>query len=97
VKQPVLLKNILHDILQTYHLEKPIKQHSSVWRWAEVVDSETRDRTNAVSYQDGKLIVEVESSTLRNELVFRREQYKKMINQKVGEPVVNDIVFINKK
>jgi predicted nucleic acid-binding Zn ribbon protein len=97
VKQPLLIKNILHDILQVYQLEKPLRQHGSVFRWAEVVDRETRDRTKAVSYQNGRLLVEVESSALRHELFFRREQYKQMINQKVGESVVNDIVFINKK
>jgi predicted nucleic acid-binding Zn ribbon protein len=61
------------------------------------VDKEVGARTKAVAYQDGKLIVEVDSSALRNELLYMREEYKKMINQKIGETVVNDIVFINKK
>ncbi len=96
-KQPVTLKSLLERLVKAYRLEKPLKRLSSVQKWAAVVEENLRDKTRAVAFKDGKLFVEVASSTLRNELLYRREQYKAKLNREVGAKVVEDIIFINRR
>jgi predicted nucleic acid-binding Zn ribbon protein len=97
MRSPTALKELLHNVLSAYSLEKPVKQHSSVQHWDMVVEPDVRAHTRAVLYSGGKLFVEVDSSVLRQELLFRREEYRARINQRVGEPVVSEIVFTTLK
>jgi predicted nucleic acid-binding Zn ribbon protein len=93
MRSPAVLKDLIRNVLSVYSLEGPVKQHSSVQHWDAVVEPEVRTHTRAVLYSGGKLMVEVDSSVLRHELLFRREEYRARINQRVGEPVVSEIVF----
>ena len=97
MKKPVLLKDILRNLLKAYNLEKGIKQQSSVIKWSEVVDTVLKERTKAVSFRNGKLFVEVQSSTLRNELVYTKEKLKADLNRNLGEQIVKEIVLINRR
>jgi predicted nucleic acid-binding Zn ribbon protein len=65
--------------------------------WNEIIDNNIKKHTKAVSFKDGKLFVEVESSTLRNELLFKKMQYINELNNKIGERAVENIVFINRR
>jgi predicted nucleic acid-binding Zn ribbon protein len=97
MKKPVLLKEILQRILKAYHLEKPLRRQRSVFLWETVVERAVKDRTKAVSFKDGKLFVEVDSSALRNELLFKKEALKRELNQRIGEAAVENIIFINRR
>jgi hypothetical protein len=97
VKNPVLIKEFIQRILKAYNLERPLKRHNSVLLWNDIVENGIKQKTKAVSYKDGKLFVEVETSTLRNELLFKKEGYIRELNQRIGERAVENIVFINRR
>jgi hypothetical protein len=97
VKKPVLIKELIQRILKVYNLEKPLRRHSSVFIWNDIIENGIRKKTKAVSYKDGNLFVEVESSTLRNELLFKKEGFIQELNKRVGEKAVKNIVFINRR
>ncbi len=45
--------------------------------------------------EDGKVFVQVHSSSWRTELVFMKPDIVRRLNQKVGRRVIQDIIFVS--
>ena len=45
--------------------------------------------------EDGKMFVQVHSSSWRTELVFMKSDIVRRLNQRVGRRIIQDIVFVS--
>lgn len=50
--------------------------------------------TNSVSVKDGKLFVKLTSPLLKNDLMMQRSVLMKRLNEKVGQELLNEIIFL---
>ncbi len=62
--------------------------------WDEVVGERIAEHTEPVKIEHGKLVVKAESPAWRNEVQYYQERIKREINKKLGETIIQKIVFV---
>ncbi len=86
------LKILLNQFLRERGLEHKIKELSVPTYWREAV-GEQIDKVSTVKYfNDGQLFVEVRASVWRTELLLRREDIRRKINERCGIELVREII-----
>lgn len=87
------LDEVIQQLIQTFRLEGKLKEAEIIASWEELVGPTIAGHTVGIKIYHKKLFVEVDSAALRNELVYAREKLKQLINQKVGENFIEDIII----
>ncbi|MFN8362076.1 MAG: DUF721 domain-containing protein [Candidatus Kapaibacterium sp.] len=86
------LKALMHQFLRERGLEHKIKELSVPEYWREAVGEQV-DKVSTVKYFDnGQLYVEVRASVWRTELLLRREDIRRKINDRCGMELVQEII-----
>ncbi len=84
---------LIKAFLKQYRLDDKYTEREIYARWEELVGSAINNRTIKVRYNNGYLMVYLNSSTLRAELGMRKSELLERINQRLREKVVKDISF----
>ncbi len=90
------MKNLgesLQELLKQFNLEKPYKRSKVFDLWSDVVGERMAAKTNPIRVEHGTLYVQVESSAWRNEVQYYKNQIKSEINCRLGEEIIEKIVF----
>ena len=90
------VKNIRDLVMQNLRingLETPLQQKRLVEAWPEVVGEEVARYSFNLYIQNQTLFVHLSSAALRHELMIRRYEYVRMLNQYVGADIIVDIRF----
>lgn len=88
------LKAALEKALRGAKLDKAVKQYSAIDLWPEIVGKNISRNTEAVDIRHGVLMVKASNSTWRQELMFKKEDILKKLNEKIGNKLIRDIRFI---
>lgn len=91
----ISLGKVLEKTINSLGIKKRLGEARAISAWEKAVGPQIASQTQPLKIQDGKLIVKVESSTWKNELVFLKQELIGKLNQSVGEEVVADIIFVN--
>ncbi len=81
-------------MLERYGLAQRAKEIAALNLWAEVVGEKIAKVTEAKDVREGRLFVKVENSVWRNELYYIKQELIKELNLRLGQNIVNDIVFV---
>jgi predicted nucleic acid-binding Zn ribbon protein len=84
---------ILETVLKNFSLNGQLEGWKAVSLWNTVVGERAAGRTRAVSYRDGKLIVEVTSSVWMKELTYLRQDILRKLNDALGEERIKEVVL----
>ncbi|MDI6807807.1 MAG: DUF721 domain-containing protein [Candidatus Eisenbacteria bacterium] len=84
---------ILETVLRSFSLDSQLKGWKAVSLWNTVVGERVAGRTKAVSFRDGKLIVEVTSSVWMKELTYLRQDILRKLNDTLGEESIKEVVL----
>ncbi|NRB63330.1 MAG: DUF721 domain-containing protein [Saprospiraceae bacterium] len=87
------LKEVLTKMLEVYKLKGKLNQTRIRHLWAELMGPSIQRQTTDIRIQRKKLIVHLSSASLRNELSYGREKIKKMINDKLGEVYIEEVIL----
>jgi len=87
------LKESLQKTLKKLGVEKEIKERRIVQIWNEIRQGELIEHTQAKSFKNGLLFVNVSSPVWSQQLLFLKGEIIKQINQKVGGRYLKDIRF----
>lgn len=88
------LGSAIERLLKTYKLDKGVDEAGLISSWAELMGPAISKRTTKLYFKEnGVLHIQLESSTLRNELRFGKQKLIDMLNEKQGKAVVRDIEF----
>lgn len=87
------LGDIIKTVLRKHGLEDKLTETKIFSSWEKIMGPPIAKYTSRVSLKQGNLIVYLRSSVLRNELTYAKTKIIKMINDELGKPVVQDIVF----
>jgi len=79
--------------LRQMGLETPLNEYRAVQAWDEVAGKIAERYTQNVYIRDQKLHVKLRSAVLRSELLMKRTELIRQINQEVGANVIVDICF----
>ncbi len=85
---------ILKEFIKENKLEKGIQKLSVEKLWPELMGSGVANYTESVTLKNKTLVVQLKSSVLREELSYGKEKIIKMINEHIGEEVVNQIKLL---
>ena len=87
------LKDVIMRFLREEGLETQLHEHHAVKAWPEVAGPFITRYTGAVRFQQGTLYIKITRPALRQDLTMGRTQLARQINERVGSPVVKQIVF----
>ena len=84
---------VIRSYLQETGLEHKLKEVELIESWEEIVGKMVSNRTQKIEIKNGKMIIYLKSSVVRNELMMLRESLKEALNKKAGEELITEIVL----
>ncbi|MFZ4522858.1 MAG: DUF721 domain-containing protein [Bacteroidales bacterium] len=87
------LKAAIEEFLDTFHLRDKLNQARIIQAWERVVGEMIARNTSQLHIRNKVLYVKVNSSALRNELLFARNKIMAALNKEVGATVIEEIVL----
>lgn len=88
----------LQSMLEDLGLAATLKGWEAMSFWAEVVGSPANERSHAVAFDAGRLIVEVDSPAWMTQLSYLKREYRARLNSRLGPSgdggdIIHDIQF----
>jgi hypothetical protein len=91
------MQEVLAQFLERSGLRKGMQGAEAMRAWAEALGP-AAERAQAVRFQDGELLVEVQSAPHFHELKnFTGEDYRRAANQRLGRETIRRVVFQQKR
>jgi hypothetical protein len=87
------LGDVIRQLADEYNLKDRLNQVSVVRLWEEILGSMVGRNTKEIRFQDGTLRVRIESSALRQELEFQKNEIVTKLNDSLGHMVVKELVL----
>jgi predicted nucleic acid-binding Zn ribbon protein len=87
------LKEVITELLKTYRLQGGLNEVKLINSWEKLMGKMIANHTKEIYIIKTKLFVKLDSAALREELHFAKSKIIKMLNDEVGEKVIEDIVF----
>ncbi|WP_230471326.1 MULTISPECIES: DUF721 domain-containing protein [Hymenobacter] len=88
------LKDGIKALLKAYRLQGKLNEVFVVSSWERIMGRSVALKTQEIYISHGKLFVRLSSAPLKHELVMAKTQVMEMINSEVGEPVIQEVVFL---
>lgn len=90
---PQSLGEVLQSVIDRLGLRQRINEARVVETWAALVGPQINGVTSSVWMKDATLFVKIRSATWRQELHLRRREWRRRLNEELGEELVEDVVF----
>ena len=87
------LKEVIDDWLSKHPRANKAKETRIAHLWGQLLGPSVKNRTKNIYFKGGILSIKLDSSVLRNELMFAKESIIKNINKELGEDLVTDLVL----
>jgi predicted nucleic acid-binding Zn ribbon protein len=87
------LQAILEQFLRERGLDKKLREHSVPDIWQELIGENAARVSQVRRFEHGQLMVEVHAPVWRTELLLRREEIRKKINERIGQEMVREIII----
>ena len=88
------LKSAINAFLKKAGLEKGVSQNNALLVWKEVVGERVSQNTVPEKVESGTLYIKTSNPTWRQELVFKKSDIIKKLNNKLGKNTIKEIKFI---
>ena len=85
------LNEVIKKLLSAYRLNDKFYRVASKIEWEKAMGAVVAKRTESFYFKDGKLVVKLTSSVLRNELSFAKEKIISTLNKALGERVIKEL------
>lgn len=87
------LKDVLAEMYNSRRLKPKLDQLKVKTIWKNMMGPSINKYTREVSLRKGKLMVQIDSAPLKQELSYGKEKIIKMMNEEIGEKVVEQVVI----
>jgi len=94
-KGPILLGEVLNELLKELGIERKIKDELALSYWAEVTGPYIARVSFAERVENGVLYVKVENSSWKHHLFMIRKEIIRKLNDRLKSDVIKEIVFID--
>jgi predicted nucleic acid-binding Zn ribbon protein len=93
--EPEQLGSVLRRLVGSTRLRDVFKNRLVYRKWGELVDSSVAEKTRAIGFKRGTLVVACRTQALASELAaFRKGEFLDIMKTGLGEGVVEDIKFV---
>lgn len=90
-KQPVVIKNIVEDIIKKIEPEKIFKTEVLNSSWAKAIGEDNLRHAKPVEVKNKVLIVHVDSSSWLHKLTMEKARLLTRLRNDLGEDIIEDI------
>jgi predicted nucleic acid-binding Zn ribbon protein len=87
------LAEAIRAYLKESKLEKPLKERRLVRSWESLLGKSVARATEKIYLKEGRLVVHLRSSVVRNELFMLQDEIIRKLNEAAGEDLVREIIF----
>lgn len=84
---------VIDRMLKAYGLDGKMKEMDIVNSWEELMGKAVANRTENIFIKNKVLHLKLNSSVMRDELLFGKQVIIERVNQKAGFEIVNDVWF----
>ncbi|MEX2485733.1 MAG: DUF721 domain-containing protein [Brumimicrobium sp.] len=84
---------VIDRMLKAYGLDSKMKEMDIINSWEELMGKAVSNRTDKVYIQNKVLHLKLNSSVMRDELLFGKKVIIERVNQKAGYEIVTDVWF----
>lgn len=88
------IKEAIEQMLNVYKLRRKFDETALIAAWPEMMGNAIAKRTTQMYIRDRRLYIRVDSSVVKNELVMIRSQILDKMNERAGNKVLDEIVFM---
>ena len=88
------IRELMKDVFKENNLEKGMQQISVKEAWEKLMGQGIVSYTNEVKLEGKSLIVKLKSSVLREELSYGKAKIIAMMNEALGEELINKIILV---
>jgi predicted nucleic acid-binding Zn ribbon protein len=85
------LESVINRLLKAYGLEEGYYAAAIVTHWEKMMGPAIARRTKEVKLEKGKLIIWIESASLRQELSYAKDRIAEKINREMGQRLVQSV------
>jgi hypothetical protein len=90
-KEAQPLKEVISNYLKALRIDGKMKQVSLLSNYEKIVGKTIAKGTRKIYFTGNTLIIELNSSVLRNELFMHRERLRALLNENAGEKLIKEI------
>lgn len=87
------LAQVIEKVINSYKLGDKMKELDLIKAWEEVMGRAVATRTREISVRNKILYLRLNSAPLREELSHNKQQLIKILNEKAGAVLIEDIHF----
>lgn len=88
------VKDLMKSFIKENNLSKGMQKLKIEEAWVKLMGQGVASYTDSVQLQNKTLVIKLNSSVLREELSYGKEKIIKMLNDEMGEQVVNRLMLV---
>ena len=92
--EPTSLKEAIDQMYKTYNLKRKVDEGTVIGAWEKLMGTPISSRTTKLFFKDKKLIVELSSAPLKQELILSKHKIIELFAKEIGAGVVEDVAFL---
>lgn len=93
--KPKRIDSVLRKLARSWGQETEYLQAKIMNSWSEIAGQVIANHTKKIHFYDRKLFVNVDSSTVKNEMFLIRETIKKRVNKFAGYEMIDTVVILS--
>ena len=87
------LKEVIDRLMKAYGMESRMRELDIVQSWPDLMVPAVAQRTKEISIRNNKLILKIDSSVMREELLIGKQIIIDRVNDFAGKNVISDVWF----
>ena len=87
------IKKAIEELLESYKLKGKINEVRLINSWEKIMGKAISNHTREMHFPNRTLYIKLDSAPLRHELMFSKDKMIKLINESIGEPMIDDVVL----
>lgn len=88
------LKDVIEKLIDAYKLRSKFDEKKIKTEWGEIAGKHIEKNTKELILKENKLYIKVESSVVRQELLFIRNRLIEVINRRFGKKMIEEIIVV---
>lgn len=88
------LKEVFEELLDAYRLKDKFSEKTVIKEWGELMGNTVASRTQSLYVKKKILYVKITSGPLKKEMIMNKSKVMKLIEDKYGKGVINDLVIL---
>lgn len=93
-QQNKALKDVIKEFLKVYRLNDKLSEVKLISSWEKIMGKTVSKYTSEVFIKNKTLFIRLTNAALRNELSYNKEKIITLLNEEVGEKVIDDVTFV---